>query len=156
VGLALAAKMDGLGSRVFTLLGDGELTEGSNWEASASAAHYQLDNLVVLIDRNTLQITNRTEKVMAMEPLAAKFEAFGFTVREVDGNSISGLADLLETLPFESGKPNLVIAHTVKGKGVHFMEDNTAWHHRVPTSEEFEIAMHELELAKEELEAAHA
>jgi transketolase len=155
VGMALAAKMDHHNNRVFTIMGDGELTEGSIWEASASAANYKLDNLVAIIDRNTLQISGRTEKVMAMESLEAKFAAFGFAVRHVNGNNISELSALFETLPFESGKPNLVLAHTVKGKGISFMEDNVAWHHRVPTDEEYALALQELKSAEEELEKSN-
>lgn len=155
VGLALAAKKDGHSNRVFTTLGDGELTEGSNWEASASAAHYRLDNLIVIIDRNTLQISGRTESVMAMEPLEEKFISFGYAVRHVDGNSVAELAALFGNLPFEPGKPNLVLAHTVKGKGISFMEDNTQWHHRVPTDAEYAIGMLELDQAERALEQTH-
>jgi transketolase len=152
VGMALAAKKDGRRDRVFTILGDGELTEGSVWEASASAAHYHLDNLVVIVDRNTLQITGRTENVMAMEPLEEKFTAFGYTVRHVDGNNVTQLAALLESLPFEAGKPNLVLARTVKGKGISFMQDQIQWHHRVPTDAEYSAAFQELEQAEKALE----
>jgi transketolase len=152
VGIALATKKDGRHDRVFTILGDGELTEGSIWEASASAAYYRLDNLVAIIDRNTLQISGRTEKVMAMEPLEEKFTAFGYAVRHVDGNNVAELTALLENLPFESGKPNLVLAHTVKGKGISFMEDKTEWHHRVPTDAEYAAALLELEQAEKALE----
>ncbi len=152
VGMALAAKLDKRENRVFTIMGDGELTEGSIWEASASAANYKLDNLVAIIDRNTLQISGRTENVMAMEPLEEKFAAFGFAVRHVDGNSVSELVSLLENLPFESGKPNLVLAHTVKGKGISYMEDNVSWHHHVPTDIEYDLALQELEQSKMNLE----
>ncbi len=152
VGLALAAKKDGLPYRVFTILGDGELTEGSNWEASTSAAHYRLDNLVAIIDRNTLQISGRTKDVMDMEPLEDKFSAFGYQVRHVDGNNIASMAAIFDELPFEVGRPNLVIAHTIKGKGISFMEDNTSWHHRVPTDAEYKAAMQELEMAEAVLE----
>jgi transketolase len=155
VGMALAAQKDGRRDRVFTTLGDGELTEGSNWEASASAAHYHLDNLIVIIDRNTLQISGRTEEVMAMEPLEEKFAAFGYAVRHVDGNNVAELAALLESLPFEAGKPNLVLAHTVKGKGISFMEDQIQWHHRVPTDAEYAAALLELELAENTLEKTY-
>lgn len=144
VGTALAAKKDGSVFRVFTLMGDGELGEGSIWEASLSAAHYQLDNLTVIIDRNGLQITGPTETVMAMEPLEDKFRAFGYAVRTVPGNDIAALCEIFDALPFEPGKPNLVMARTTKGKGVSFMENNHAWHHRVPTDEEFAQAMEEL------------
>jgi transketolase len=147
VGLALAARLDGRPHRVFTLMGDGELAEGSLWEASASAAHYHLDNLVVIVDRNTLQISGRTEQVMAMEPLDAKFSAFGFAVRQVDGNDVGQLAALFEQLPFDPGKPNLVLARTVKGKGVSFMEDRPEWHHRVPAEAEYIAALQALNQA---------
>lgn len=152
VGMALASKLDRRNDRVFTIMGDGELTEGSIWEASASAAHYRLDNLVAIIDRNTLQISGRTESVMSMEPLEEKFTAFGYAVRHVDGNNLSALVSLFESLPFELGKPNLILAHTVKGKGVSFMEDQVHWHHRVPTDIEYAAAMHELEEAEKALE----
>lgn len=155
VGMALAAKKDGRKDRVFTIMGDGELTEGSIWEASASAAHYKLDNLVAIVDRNTLQISGRTKDVMNMEPLEEKFAAFGFAVRHVDGNDVPALVSLFNELPFEPGKPSLVLAHTVKGKGISYMEDSISWHHRVPTDEEFKIAMRELDAAEKDLETAN-
>lgn len=151
VGTAIAAKKDKRDYRVFTLLGDGELAEGSSWEASMTAAHYQLDNLTVIIDRNTLQITGRTEEVNSLEPLADKFTAFGYAVRHVDGNDIAALSALFRELPFESGRPNLVIAHTVKGKGISFMEDARVWHHKVPTDAEYSLALEELEQARQQL-----
>jgi len=150
----LAAKKDGRPDRIFTVMGDGELTEGSIWEASASAAHYRLDNLIAIIDRNTLQITGRTADVMNMEPLEAKFTAFGYAVRHVDGNNVEELVTLLENLPFEPGRPNLVLARTVKGKGISFMEDQVQWHHRVPTEAEYAAALLELEQAEKYLEKA--
>jgi transketolase len=153
VGLAIAGKLDKRTYRVFTLLGDGELAEGSSWEASMTAAHYKLDNLVVVVDRNTLQITGRTEEVNALEPLHAKFTAFGYAVREVDGNDVDALATLLNRVPFEVGKPSLVLANTIKGKGVSFMEDVTAWHHKVPTDEQLSSALNELNAAKTTLES---
>ena len=152
VGMALAAKKDGRPNRIFTIMGDGEMTEGSIWEASASAAHYHLDNLVAIIDRNTLQITGRTENVLSMEPLGAKLTAFGYAVRQVDGNSVEELINVLEKLPFEPGKPNAVLARTVKGKGISFMEDQIPWHHRVPTDSEYAAALMELEKAAKTLE----
>ena len=150
VGMALAGKKDGRSYRVFTTMGDGELTEGSIWEASMSASHYKLDNLVVIVDRNTLQITGRTEDVMQLDPLDARFAAFGYAVRHVDGNDVAALSDLFAQLPFEEGKPNLVLAHTVKGKGISFIEDQAKWHHHVPTDQEFVTAIEELERAEEE------
>jgi transketolase len=151
VGMALASKKDGRSDRVFTIMGDGELTEGSIWEASASAAHYHLDNLIAIIDRNTLQISGRTESVMAMEPLVEKFTAFGYAVREVNGNSIPDLIKLFDQLPFEKGKPNLMLAHTTKGKGISFIEDQVQWHHHVPTDAEYATALLELDAAEKAL-----
>ncbi len=153
VGIALAGKKDAADYRVYTLLGDGELAEGSNWEASLAAAHYGLDNLTAIVDRNTLQITGRTRDVCALEPLAEKFTAFGWSVRSVDGHDIAALTEVLRKVPFEEGKPSLLIARTVKGKGVSFIEDNPKWHHRVPTDEQFERAMRELDEALGRLEA---
>jgi transketolase len=148
VGIALAGKKDGRSYRVFTLLGDGELEEGSNWEASMSASHYQLDNLIVIVDRNNLQITGRTEEVSQLPPLSDKFKAFGFAVREVNGNDISQLIDIFEQIPFEKGKPNFILARTIKGKGISFIEDQANWHHHVPNDEEFAVAMDELRQAE--------
>lgn len=149
IGMALAAKLDRRSFRVFTLLGDGELGEGSNWEASMAAAHYKLDNLVVIVDRNGLQITGPTEMVNPLEPLADKFRAFGYAVCEVDGNDTQALVDVFDRIPFEAGKPNLVLAHTIKGKGVSFIENSHKWHHRVPNDEEYDSALRELDLAYE-------
>ncbi len=151
VGAALAAKLDQRTFRVFTLLGDGELAEGSNWEAAMTAAHYKLDNLTVIVDRNGLQITGRTEEVAGLEPLTSKFEAFGFAVRECDGNSIPELLATLGELPFVPGKPNLVLAHTRKGSGISFMEDTPKWHHHVPSEEEYQLGMSELEAVEASL-----
>lgn len=151
VGHALAGKLDNRSYRVYTLLGDGELTEGSNWEAAMSAAYYQLDNLVVIVDRNGLQITNPTEEVMALEPLVDKFRAFGFAVVSCDGNSPADLVATLEQAPFELGKPSLVLAKTTKGKGVSFIENQIQWHHKVPTPEQLEQALAELDAQAERL-----
>ncbi|MBC2608086.1 transketolase [Pelagicoccus albus] len=140
VGVALAGKMDQKNYRVFTLLGDGELAEGSNWEAAMAASHYGLDNLTAIIDCNTLQIAGRTKDVMNSEPLVEKWEAFGWAVRRIDGHSISELTEALKA-PLEPGKPSMVIANTIKGKGVDFMEDVGKWHHGVPNDEEYERAM---------------
>jgi transketolase len=148
VGSALAAKLDGKDFRVFVLLGDGELAEGSNWEAAMTAGHYRLDNLVVIVDRNGLQITGPTEEVVELEPLALKFDAFGFAVRECDGNSIPELLAHLESVPFAPGQPSLLLAKTRKGCGVSFMENSVRWHHRVPSDQEFEQAIQELEKAE--------
>src|SRR5271169_77445 len=148
VGIALAGKIDRKDYRVFTLLGDGELAEGSNWEAAMMAAHYRLDNLVVIVDRNGLQITGSTEDVCQLAPVDEKFEAFGFEVRRCDGNDIEELVQTLEAIPFQPGKPSLVLAKTKKGKGVSFMENVAKWHHGVPSDAEFARAMAELEAAQ--------
>jgi transketolase len=153
VGMALAARLDDKPHRVFTLLGDGELAEGSSWEAAMTAAHYKLDNLAVIIDRNTLQITGRTEEVNALEPLEDKFNAFGFAVRSVDGNDVGALMQVLDSVPFEPDKPSLLLARTVKGKGISFMEDVKAWHHKVPSDDQLSAALEELSEAQTSLEA---
>jgi len=145
VGTALAGKMDDAGYKVFTLLGDGELAEGSNWEALMAASHYKLDNLVVILDYNKLQITGQNKDVMNLEPLHDKFEAFGLAVREIDGNDVESIKSTLESVPFELGKPNFVIAHTVKGKGVSFMENSIKWHHGVPDNAQYKKALEELD-----------
>lgn len=140
VGMALAAKLDKKSYRTFTLLGDGELAEGSNWEAAMAASHYHLDNLTAVIDCNSLQIAGRTKDVMNSEPLVEKWEAFGWATSRIDGHDYGQLTDALQA-PLEPGKPSMVIANTIKGKGVDFMEDVGKWHHGVPNDEEFERAM---------------
>jgi transketolase len=144
-GIALASKKDNAGYRVFTLLGDGELAEGSNWEAAMMAAHYKLDNLVAILDHNTLQISGRNRDVLSPYPIDEKFKAFGWSVISIDGNSIPELRETFRKIPLETGKPTLIIANTVKGKGVSYMEDVKKWHHGVPTDEQYELAMKELE-----------
>jgi transketolase len=151
VGMALAAKMDQADYRVFTLLGDGELAEGSNWEAAMAAAHYKLDNLTAILDHNTLQITGRTRDVCSNEPLDEKFAAFGWTVRTLDGHDIPQLTNAL-TDPPSPGKPTCIIANTIKGKGVSFMEGIAKWHHGVPTPQEYQNALSELDSALTTLE----
>src|ERR1700738_2974811 len=148
VGSALAAKLDRKDFRVFALLGDGELAEGSNWEAAMTAAHYRLDNLTAIVDRNGLQITGSTEDVVQLEPLEQKFTAFGFSVRSCNGNDIPDLVRTLEAVPFTPGKPSLVLAKTRKGKGISFMDNVAKWHHGVPSNDEFGRAMAELEAAE--------
>jgi transketolase len=148
VGIALAGKLDRKDYRVFTLLGDGELAEGSNWEAAMTAAHYRLDNLIVIVDRNGLQITGSTEDVVQLEPLEQKFAAFGFSVRSCDGNDLHDLVRILEAVPFTPGRPSLVLAKTRKGKGISFMDNVAKWHHGVPSDDEFSRAMAELEAAE--------
>jgi transketolase len=145
VGTAIAAKLDGKDYSVFTLLGDGELPEGSNWEAALTASHYKLDNLCAIIDHNKLQISGRTTDVCNTDPIDQKFESFGWSVKEVDGHNHAELEAALASLPFEKGKPSLIIAHTVKGKGVSYMEDQLKWHHHVPSEQEYADALQELD-----------
>ncbi|MEZ5073082.1 MAG: transketolase [Bacteroidales bacterium] len=152
-GIALGAKKDGDPYRVYTLLGDGELAEGSNWEAAMMAAHYGLDNLVAILDHNTLQITASNREVCSPYPIDEKFRAFGWEVREVDGNDIPALRRAFAALPAREGKPTLLMAHTVKGKGVSFMEKQLKWHHGVPDDEQYKQAMAELNAEKERLSA---
>lgn len=152
-GMAIGGKLDDASFRVFTLLGDGELAEGSNWEAAMAAAHYRLDNLTAIVDCNTLQITGRTRDVMSNEPLAEKFTAFGWAVRTVDGHDLAALTTALAR-PLEPGKPSAVIARTTKGKGISFMEDVGKWHHGVPSDEEYARALAELDAAIARQEAA--
>ncbi|HEX6847874.1 MAG TPA: transketolase [Chitinophagaceae bacterium] len=147
VGTALAAKMDKKSFRVFTLLGDGELPEGSNWEAALTASHYKLDNLCAIIDHNKLQITGPTAEVCNTDPIDKKFESFGWVVRQVDGHDFDELKKTFDSIPFAEGKPNLVIAHTVKGKGVSYMENVLKWHHGVPSEQQYTDAMTELDNA---------
>lgn len=150
-GIALAGKMDNMNYRVFTLLGDGELAEGSNWEAAMFASHKRLDNLVAILDHNTLQITGRTAEVCNPCPIDEKFRAFGWGVTHVDGHDIKDLRRVLSSVPFVTGKPTLIIADTIKGKGVSFMENVVKWHHGVPDEEQYKLAMEELGVAIERL-----
>ncbi len=145
VGNAIAAKLDDKSFKVFTLLGDGELPEGSNWEAALTASHYKLDNLCAIIDHNKLQISGRTMDVCNTDPIDQKFESFGWAVRQVDGHDYQQLKETFASMPFEAGKPSLIIAHTVKGKGVSYMEDQLKWHHGVPSEQEYATALQELD-----------
>jgi transketolase len=145
VGMALGLRLDGMNARVFTVMGDGELPEGSNWEAATAAAHYGLDNLTVFVDDNGLQISGKTVDIMNMEPIAEHFQAFGWTTREIDGNNMTEVVNVLDSLPFSKGKPNLIVAHTVKSKGLSFAEGKAAYHYWKPSSEELEQAEAELD-----------
>jgi transketolase len=147
VGLAIAGKLDSAPYRVFTLLGDGEMAEGSNWEAAMAAAHYELDNLTAILDHNTLQITGHTRDVCSNEPLDEKFASFGWNVVTVDGHDFAQLTDALQSKSI-AGKPKMVIANTVKGRGVSFMENVVSWHHGVPSAEQYELAQSELAAAE--------
>lgn len=151
VGMALAAKLDGKSYRVFTLMGDGEQAEGSIWEAAMAGSHYKLDNLVGIIDRNRLQITGETTEVMNSEPLAQKWQSFGWEVTEIDGNDMSELITVLKEPPKNIGKPTLILANTIKGKGISLAENVAGWHHYVPSEAEYKHAMAELSDQLEEL-----
>ncbi len=142
VGSAIASRLSGLGWRTFVVLGDGELQEGSNWEAAMSAGHRGLDNLAAVVDRNRLQQGARTEDTNRLEPLADKWRAFGWEVREVDGHDHQKLYEAFTAE--HPGRPLCVIAATIKGKGVSFIEDRVEWHHKVPTSGQVESALKEL------------
>jgi transketolase len=144
VGIAIAGQIDKAGFRTFVLTGDGELQEGSNWEAALTAGHRKLENLTLIIDRNRLQQGARTEDTASLDPLDDKWRAFGWHVEVVDGHDHAALLAVLGADPKGRGKPLCVIANTVKGKGVSFMHDNVAWHHGVPTTQQYEQAMAEL------------
>ncbi len=152
VGMALAGKIDQKDYRVYTLLGDGEIEEGQVWEAAMSAAKFQLDNLCAIVDVNGLQIDGRTADVMPSEPLDAKFAAFGFHVLSVDGHDFAALTAAFDEAARTKGQPTVLLAHTVKGKGVSFMENNAGWHGKAPNAEQYEQAKAELEAALAELE----
>ena len=144
MGIALAGKIDSREYRVFVVMSDGECDEGTVWEAALAAPHFRLDNLVAVIDYNRLQALGPVDEVMPLEPMVAKWESFGWSVREVDGHDFAGLASVFEGVPFTPGKPSLVIAHTIKGKGVSFMEGRMEWHYIDPKREHWEAAMREL------------
>jgi transketolase len=144
VGCALAAERTGATWRTIVLCGDGELQEGSNWEALMAAAHHGLGNLTLVVDRNGLQLGAPTEATLALAPLRDKIAAFGWGVREVDGHDPGALLDDLSATNLAAGQPTCLIAHTHKGQGVSFMRDNPAWHHRVPTAAELAAALREL------------
>jgi len=144
-GMALAGKRDGLPHRVFVMLSDGELNEGSIWEAVMFAAHHGLDHLVAIIDYNKWQAFGPVKEVLNLEPLAEKWRVFGWSVKEVDGHDCRDITETLSHIPFEPGKPGCLIAHTVKGKGVSFMESQLAWHYRSPSAEDLAKALEELE-----------
>jgi len=143
-GMAMGLKMSGLKARVYVLLGDGELAEGSNWEAAAAASHHGLDNLLAIIDRNGLQIGGRTIDVMSYEPLAERWRSFGWSVREVEGHNLKSLVEAMSAIPFAEGKPSLIIADTVKSKGFSFAEDKANYHYWKATTEEIEQAEKDL------------
>jgi transketolase len=143
-GMALVGKRDRQAYRIFTLLSDGECDEGSTWEAALFAPHHGLDNLIAIIDYNQIQSLGPVKEVLDLEPFAAKWKAFGWAVREIDGHDCAQIEGTLTNLPFEPGKPTCVVAHTVKGKGVSFMENKLLWHYRSPDAREMALALAEL------------
>lgn len=144
LGVAIAGQIDGADFRTFVLTGDGELQEGSNWEAALNAGHRRLANLTVIVDRNRLQQGSRTEETAALDPLDEKWRSFGWHVEIINGHDVESIYEVLSASPEGRTKPLCVVANTIKGKGVSFMQDNVGWHHGVPTREQFEQAMREL------------
>lgn len=155
VGMALAAKMDGKDYRTYTLLGDGEIQEGQVWEASMFAGHRKLDNLVVIVDNNGLQIDGKIDDVCSPYPIDKKFEAFNFHVINIDGNDFDQIDAAFKEAKATKGMPTAIIAKTVKGKGVSFMENNAGWHGKAPNDEEYATAMADLEKIGKELGGAN-
>jgi len=143
-GIALAMKMDKKPNRVFCIMGDGELDEGQIWEAAMTAAHYRLDNLCGIVDRNGLQIDGNTDEVKTLEPLSDKWRAFGWNVIEVDGHNLRELSDAMNRFRHTHFRPTVIIAHTIKGKGVSFMENQVGWHGKAPSPEQAKAALQEL------------
>ena len=152
VGMAIAGKLDGAGYRVYALMGDGEIEEGQIWEAAMSAAKYGLSNLCGIVDVNGLQIDGRTADVMPSEPLDKKFEAFGWNVIKADGHDFDSLRAALAAAKADKSRPSVILAKTVKGKGVSFMENAAGWHGKAPNAEQFKQAMAELNAAVAKLE----
>lgn len=145
-GMAGAAKLDKRDCRVYSLIGDGETQEGIIWEAAMAAAHYRLDNLTAFLDHNGLQIDGRNDEVMMVEPLAAKWRAFGWEVMQIDGHSFKQIIEGTKNAAQTKGRPTIIIARTVKGKGISYMENAASWHGKAPGDRERDIAMNELEV----------
>ncbi len=143
-GMALAGKRDDKKHRVFVIMSDGECDEGSVWEAALFSSHHKLDNLTLIIDYNKLQAFGRTNDVLKLEPLKEKWQAFGWAAREINGHNFSEIEKTLLTVPFVEGKPSVIIAHTIKGKGVSFMEDKLEWHYNNLSKEDYQRALKEL------------
>jgi transketolase len=146
-GMALAGKYDGRSSRIIALLSDGECDEGSTWEAALFAPYHHLDNLIAIVDYNKIQSFGRVEEVLDLNPFAEKWSAFGWVVREIDGHDYKEIEQVLLSAPFEAEKPSCIIAHTIKGKGVSFMENELAWHYMPPSEDELHQALLELEMS---------
>ena len=151
VGMAIGAKMSKSAFRTYVLMGDGEQGEGSIYEAAMSASHYKLDNLVAIIDRNTLQISGKTETVMALEPMRERWEAFGWDVFDVKGNDMEDIVNTFDGLNYSNSKPKLIISHSTKGNGISFMENGAKWHHGVPAEQQYLDAIAEIEARIEQL-----
>ncbi len=151
-GMALGLRVAGSDARVFTVMGDGELPEGSNWEAAAAAAHHKVDSLLAIVDNNDMQISGRVGEVMNMAPIAGKFESFGWASREIDGNDMTQILDALDAAPFTPGKPSVIVAHTRKARGISFAEDVLAYHYWKPSDDELPTAVAELDAAIAALE----
>ena len=143
-GMAMAGKLDKKDYRVYAILGDGEIEEGQVWEAAMASARYKLDNLCIFIDNNNLQIDGSIDKIINPYPIDKKFESFGFYVIKIDGNDTKEIEEALDKAKKVKGKPTAIIAKTIKGKGVSFMEDNVGWHGKAPNEEEYKIALKEL------------
>lgn len=143
-GISLSGKLDSKDYKVFVLMGDGEMDEGTTWEASLFASHHKLDNLTLIIDYNKLQLFGRTNDVLNLEPFRLKLESLGWSVQEVDGHNHSEIEAALSKVPFERQKPSCIIAHTVKGKGVSFMENRLEWHDKKLGKEDYQKALEEL------------
>jgi transketolase len=144
-GMALCGKADNKSYRVFVLTGDGECDEGSIWEAALFASHHQLDNLIIIVDHNRLQGFGAVDKILDLAPFSDKWRAFGWEVKEINGHDISEIEKTLANLPIKSNKPTCIIAKTIKGKGVHFMENQLAWHYKSPNAEQLALALKELD-----------
>jgi len=143
-GMAMASKMDSEGIRVYCICGDGEIQEGQIWEAAMTASHYKLDNLCVIVDNNNLQIDGKVSDVMSVYPIDEKFKSFGFETINIDGHNIEEIINAFETAKKVKGRPTAIIANTIKGKGVSFMEDQAGWHGKAPNEEQYRVAIEEL------------
>lgn len=152
VGMAIGLKMDKSDARVYTIMGDGELGEGTNWEAAAAASHHKTDNLVVMVDRNKFQLGGLTNDVMNFEPLADKWAAFGWSVRSIDGHDLKEIVDTLTDAPFEKGKPSVIICNTIKANGISFLQDTAASHYWKVNADQVKQAEAELDAIAKELE----
>ncbi len=155
IGIALAAKMDKKNYHIYCIASDGEHQEGNTWEAAMLAPKYKLDNLTLIIDRNNIQIDGNTEDVMPLEPLRLKYESFNWNVLEIDGNNIRGFVDAINTARSVRERPTCIIAHTIPGKGVDFMENDFTWHGKPPNDKEAKVALKELRTLQGKIEASH-